>query len=1283
MQARPDVIRFGIPSLDELLGHSGKQRNSTPVHGVALEGRTTTVCILGTGGTGKSELGLHLASRYIADALASSASTPAYQPLVFYVSTDLGYGKASSIWDRFLLYTPNARLSPLDGDGKNPYGDDKQLYIQLADHEVAKLEDLGALAAPPAVTSTPEVSFIDFHRSSCQDEWGTLIRLVRSLGKNESGPKHLLVIDSSEGLNTLVAENASGDESRRSRIKRLLALAEGSCHIAFVLEEPELGGVIQEEAVCDLVVRLREVEVKGYQRRTVAIEKLRGQPYVRGQHPIKLRSGRGSWTEVNAGKGDNPAAPPKGHRPYLQNHDDPEVPRSGGPQTPKEEGQSHEHQSYIQVYRSLHALHRSWTDGGSDPKPKPFESSYAQFGIRQLDELLARRSEDGPGGLSRGGVAALIGEPGTHKIHLWRAFLKEAFWPLREPLKNLFAKDADKSVEEIDYGKIDSLHSTVEDCEAAVLVTTSDVDAWDLAANFAKLLLPQRFATGKKAVAALARLILPKIVCRRLELHDLPAPILLNIVTRAVEPPRNWGKDPPVRLVLEDLRIWREIYFDLQREPFFLPVLFRQMRRMNVTTLVVDGRRGQPESPAGTEVENELQSLADLRLHTWRVPFYGDSRVAIAVIPPLSGDPTAPIGRVLVRELHSEDDGVERAVVNPHFELYKGIEAGRPEPVPLEVCLFSETDQVKSYIDAVNPFLEGLFKPFCATGVVRPVAMNDYKTLRDWCIGQPETQLEHTRLLQVDEFWRPSRKSSLRSQAAYLSADDDPYGLHQQPSGKELAPTRRHESFQSKLGYGFGNDSKDVQIDQSTDRVPFTWDFGFLLCKVDAWTAHRDTRIRVLFDDGRRPKTVGEVWDGLPQARAEADGNWGEGEGGGDGQVETDDEKNTRESKRRPTWREFFGACKAITSVSTTKSPLRYTAFDVCLLSSESFSCFVLEVWMSEILLMVRSMEESKKPKELEEWLKSLAEREWKVRPNARRLFGESDDVQRNIVSHAFLRTWLLLAEVLDLERFASPDQPFEPVSRDADTTAVATRFWYKMACTAQQKDPATVTVATGLPGSFSTRGDWFLGVAHESRSWRLADRALDFLSSRRANFERMQLGIGLPTRGIEDKEEAVVRTFLKGPLGPQGSTSPTMNVSYASVKGLGAGGADGEFHWLWRSAFKDYDRLNAIWQKSLVRLVIAWQDFKREHQKDWVSGFDMYDLLARHGDKPLTESTWWKEHAEELRASIAAEETNSKQLGDCCKQWETQLLLAWSRLQRSITMIGDLFASVVRIRNS
>jgi hypothetical protein len=227
--------------------------------------------------------------------------------------------------------------------------------------------------------------------------------------------------------------------------------------------------------------------------------------------------------------------------------------------------------------------------------------------------------------------------------------------------------------------------------------------------------------------------------------------------------------------------------------------------------------------------------------------------------------------------------------------------------------------------------------------------------------------------------------------------------------------------------------------------------------------------------------------------------------------------------------------------------------------------------------------------------------------------------------------SWLLLLDVLDLASLPDPANSFEPVSRAANPNAIAARHWYKTACEAQMSAEARLTVPVGLPGHFSVRGDWFLVVASASRSSLLADRALDVLSSRRANFVRLQSGLGLPPRDIESDWKSNptgrkytgpgIRTCLTAP----GPVRKGVKVNYPDLCKLGE--QDGErFHWLWRSSIANYDFSATVWQKWLVRVAAAWHEYRRERGGEWTGGFEMYDLIRCKMDAM---DGGWKQNAE------------------------------------------------------
>jgi hypothetical protein len=155
------------------------------------------------------------------------------------------------------------------------------------------------------------------------------------------------------------------------------------------------------------------------------------------------------------------------------------------------------------------------------------------------------------------------------------------------------------------------------------------------------------------------------------------------------------------------------------------------------------------------------------------------------------------------------------------------------------------------------------------------------------------------------------------------------------------------------------------------------------------------------------------------------------------------------------------------------------------------------------------------------------------------------------------------------------------------------------------------------LPGHFSVRGDWFLAVANGSQSLKLADRALDLLSSRRANVRRLQLGLGLPVRKlVEDHKDSFLRTSLFS-VNKDGLREP---VHYNDLVALGAESAlehahGDSFYWLFRSSIGNYDSHSRVWQKWLVRILLWWKGLLHVQGTQWRSGFALYDALDEYYD--------------------------------------------------------------------
>jgi len=182
---------------------------------------------------------------------------------------------------------------------------------------------------------------------------------------------------------------------------------------------------------------------------------------------------------------------------------------------------------------------------------------------------------------------------------------------------------------------------------------------------------------------------------------------------------------------------------------------------------------------------------------------------------------------------------------------------------------------------------------------------------------------------------------------------------------------------------------------------------------------------------------------------------------------------------------------------------------------------------------------------------------------------------------------------------------------READGSGAATRHWYKTAC-GHQHCPITNELALPMrmPGHFSTRGYWFLAVAGGSRSERLGRRVLDLLSSRRANFRRMELGIGLPTRDIASRGR-----FIQLPTGltKRDNEGRATAVTYGELIGSNYERRD-DFHWLWRSQLRDYYRHSRLLHKWVGQVIAMWQDLRSHLGSKWVTGFSIYDRVEVAG---------------------------------------------------------------------
>ncbi len=455
-------------------------------------------------------------------------------------------------------------------------------------------------------------------------------------------------------------------------------------------------------------------------------------------------------------------------------------------------------------------------------------------------------------------------------------------------------------------------------------------------------------------------------------------------------------------------------------------------------------------------------------------------------------------------------------------------------------------------------------------------------------------------MFQVDEFWRSS--ATFRNEWGYLHEAragfetndgtrktdpdfDDPYKTYRQThlAGK-LSASKNFSRVDFFNVPGCNLNAKQI------DRIPFAQDYGFLVCRRRPWQYAALAEETASAGD----RIVNKVWDPA--------------EGG-----------SLRPQK---SWNEFLRAACRVAEIESRERAERVPAFDLSMLAAESFSCLVLEVWLSEIYKSAMRSGQDVATR----LASQVGCRDWTTTPidGLRELLqvGTGRGLAPTTATGSFsgyslelYKAWLLLVEAVDPSSLQNEPRAFGfRSSRLPDALAVSSRHWYKTATLAPPKgspDPGPLTYSR-LPGHFTTRGDWFLAVASGSRSDRLANRAVDLLCSQRANARRMRHGIGLPVRHLlrdpardADKLHTALRTQ------PTGGKS----LTYAQALALGATAADSEndFGWLWRSRLRDYHRQDFIWQGWLYRMLRVSQRL-RETESVWRSGFEIYRAIDDTG---------------------------------------------------------------------
>ncbi|MCC6783289.1 MAG: hypothetical protein IT457_10650 [Planctomycetes bacterium] len=1180
----PLVLRFGIPSLDRLLGISApfpasvSHASSEKMFGFPLRypasvdrGDTApeSICaaLIGADGTGKSLLALHAAAQWVQDTAADA--------LVFYASTDLSIHRATRSWLDFALGATSRVEEVFSTRG--------QLVARRRGCDLELVHDRGTgtlglakvlLDAERAGAGNSKVRFIDMRAHSRGDNWSYLNRVIAALPTPRPGaPMHLFVIDGIDGL-----EVASGDldaygiqRDRRSRLAQLIRTAMGRCHLLLTVADRGSSHNSAEEYLSDLVVRLRYERMHDYERRVLAVEKARGLGHIRGEHQFTIRSGRPSTTGLQANP-DDPAVP---------------HPADGTGRT----------QAYFAVAPSLHWRARELMLAAEEGDPPGLRPAPAVgFGIPYLDSMLGSR----PTGLEAGDEAgfssadpvALIGEDGTFKSNLSKAFLAQGIRLMR-----------------VEEGK---------GC-ALLLITTKTIDQEGLAQRLAAHLGEPSLSEDEKR----------RLLVRRLEIHYIGSAMFLHILEQCVraaqrvalgvsELPDDESKRRAegyrVRLVIDNWTLIQQMFPELRQDDRLLPSVLLFLRREGIASVVVANESMGFSRDLQFKHALALRDLTSLHILTWRVPLHGQSRIAITASPPRDPERRMVIREMRIRGTRSAggSDEAERVFVPevvPEFELYQGLEAGEPTFVPLRILVHvAEAPGRKknrlTRLERYWPCFERLASRLLgrnAFEIEYHASRQEYDALKDLSRLKGFMRDAESAVLMLDEFWaKPDGERTLRRVRDYLECDvrmpggaagqgstqpnliQDPFRLFQ-PTRADLAErlVKAEEWRRMDCFHTVGYDLSDYVAAHSKSlvKIPFYWDFGFLMLDATAWLkacrqgkgakprAESADEKKRRKEHNRQLRDAQRVWDAL-------------------------------RSNQHVSWLDFTLAASFVAHSGGSDDDSMRATLEIPSDAGETLSCLLLEIWASQCGLdsNFRTSRENPAKFDLSDLVTTWDGHLYEALLILRKLLGNADfdrerrELHDERIGHAVAaRCWFSTAR--KLQRGVATETQGEPgeAGDDADL---------QQKDGTQQEDKRAF-VAVTLPGHFSVRGDWFLGVLRGSRSQQIADRAIDLLSSRRGNIARLQQGIGLPVRDCRDAAASELWTPLaRLEPRPEESGEPRLSsdqVSYRDLREMGARGipSDGglgreDLAWLWRSRIKGYDGHARIWRRWIVTALMA-----------------------------------------------------------------------------------------------
>ena len=585
-----------------------------------------------------------------------------------------------------------------------------------------------------------------------------------------------------------------------------------------------------------------------------------------------------------------------------------------------------------------------------------------------------------------------------------------------------------------------------------------------------------------------------------------------------------------IRVVIDNWNSIIDSHTSLKSDPQLLLSVISVLREEGVLAMIIGTQPGAPSFSQSVQRVHDISQLEGTRLHCWPVDFFGQRKIALASSRPGNEDGTPAIYELRRGETNYNFN------LEPNFDVYEDIASGKARRVELELKLYSGRHEKQAedwslteiYNHEVRALFGNLFPSAKGEGeVVTFESIERYDAFKEYTQNFSQAQLPNTLVFQADEFW-------LQDSAQSIFAPLKKEWLKEVCESQEM-------QFQDDLL---------PEEDEPLYRVPLHQDFGMILADRTAWWQARhlplSTQVAEIngklypargeqrafasicaqtymdddffaelrrcidtpqpsektddeTDDFSAAITVGDVWDALCLDGEQFGNNKSKRKSKGTQKPRLD------EAAFAPSWSMFFEACKLVANASGG------IPFDMDLRTRETLNSTFLEIWFS----LIRDFIVQDREKNREETLETLES----VLAMAYKDFPKFLAMILPEVDEALLLAASNLTDVLP-GRYREDSL----VCGKPDPDAVAIRTWFAPGVLCQSERPGLS--ALRLPGRYSVRGDWYLGIASKSRSKALGMQAIKKLTSPLMNRKRLVDGVGLPAIVNDDLDS--VKTKMK-----------------------------------------------------------------------------------------------------------------------------------------------------------